>query len=281
MFYIISYSIQRPHNTTLVSSEPWRCHLKFWFTFSLWWLEAEAVQHRGYCINRGASSGEISHKLNAIHHIDSIDCTNHHDDPTIGSKNNCMQKSCFLINMRLFCSYNACTVSIWGIFNDVHESYVTLWRHKCCHDFWDPLTLQRNQQSVLISNVTVFVRITHPEVDNTSMLLDVPILFFPQLMHLSLWGSSNILGTNILALVMKIVSHPTVQVVVFCVKHHTQFADVLDQHNLNGTCIMLATLRQYLWDDLGCSCMLFWELVQEKATLCEPNHSTSHLSIKI
>ncbi|KAG2045581.1 hypothetical protein BDR06DRAFT_1015505 [Suillus hirtellus] len=127
--------------------------------------------------------------------------------------------------------------------------------------------------SCLTSNITAFDRITHLESDDTSMLLDVPMSSFPQLTHLSLWGSSNKSGTDISSLVTNILSHPTVQVVVFRVEHHQQFADVLDRHNLNDTRIVLATPRRYLWDDLGRSCMLFWELAQEKAALREPNHN--------
>lgn len=121
----------------------------------------------------------------------------------------------------------------------------------------------------------------HLEVDNPYMLHDIPIMSFPQLMHLSLWGSSYKPGTNISLLLVNILSHSAVEVVIFYIEYHKKFADLLDHHNLNSPHIMLATPRRYLWDDLGHSCMLFWELAEEKAKLCEPNHSMSLLSIKI
>lgn len=129
--------------------------------------------------------------------------------------------------------------------------------------------------SSLTSNVTLFAKITHLEVDDPHMLRDIQMASFPQLTHLSLWGSLIKPGLNIPLLVINILSHITLEVVIFRIEHHQQFADFLDRHELNDPRIVLATPRRYLWDDLGRSCMLFWELAEEKVKLCEPNHSTS------
>ncbi|KAG2045935.1 hypothetical protein BDR06DRAFT_977849 [Suillus hirtellus] len=127
--------------------------------------------------------------------------------------------------------------------------------------------------SSFTSNVTLFAKITHLEVDDPHMLRDISMASFPQLTHLSLWGSSIKPGLNIPLLVTNILSHITLEVVIFRIENHKQFADFLDRHELNDPRIVLATPRRYLWDDLGRSCMLFWELAEEKAKLREPNHN--------
>ncbi|KAG1790115.1 uncharacterized protein HD556DRAFT_1310898 [Suillus plorans] len=127
--------------------------------------------------------------------------------------------------------------------------------------------------SSLISNVTLFAKITHLEVDDPNMLRDVQMSCFPQLTHLSLWGSSYKSGTNIPSLVKNILANATLEVIIFRVEQHQQFADFLNIHELNDPRIVLATSRIYLWDDLGRSCMLFWELAEEKAKSPNPNHN--------
>jgi hypothetical protein len=137
----------------------------------------------------------------------------------------------------------------------------------------DPLT------SSSISNVTVFTKLTHLEIDDADMLRHLQMECFPQLTHLSLWGNLYHPGVNVLSLVNRLLSHPTLQVLIFRVDCHRKFATFLDRHGLHDPRIILAPARVYLWDSLGRACMLLWELAEEKTKLREPNHSQSISSI--
>ncbi|KAG1720975.1 uncharacterized protein EDB91DRAFT_1088616 [Suillus paluster] len=130
-----------------------------------------------------------------------------------------------------------------------------------------------------ISNVTFFAKLTHLEIDPSDMLQHADMACFPQLTHLSLWSSFHHPRDRIPSLVKRILCHPTLQVLIFRVTYHRNLAKFLDDNMLNDPRIVLAPPKVYLWDDLGRSSMLLWELAEERVASAEPNHSSSILSI--
>jgi hypothetical protein len=130
-----------------------------------------------------------------------------------------------------------------------------------------------------IPSVTVVMsRLTHLEIDDNRMLSSVDMKFLPRLTHLALVGTTYDPSDNLPSLVKRLLSHPTLQILIFCTNQHSEFSNFLDIHKLHDPRMILAPRRQYSWDDLGRASMLFWEIAEDVAKLREPNHSKSILS---
>ncbi|KAG1766502.1 hypothetical protein EV702DRAFT_1050670 [Suillus placidus] len=129
-----------------------------------------------------------------------------------------------------------------------------------------------------ITNSTIFAGLTHFETDDPDMLQCVDIAFFPPLTHLALQGLKFNPARKMQRIVNRLFQSPTLKVLIFCIKHHQQFAKVLYKLDIHDSRIVLAPHKSYCWDDLGCACMLLWDLADETAQLLEPNHSQSILA---
>jgi hypothetical protein len=130
-----------------------------------------------------------------------------------------------------------------------------------------------------ITSVTVIARLTHLEIDDNNMLSHLDMESLPRLTHLALWGTTYDPAGNLPSLVKRLLSHPTLQILIFRTNRHKQFVRFLELHKLSDPRIIIAPQQVYLWDDLGRASMLLWEIAEEKAKLREPNHSQSILSI--
>ncbi|KAG1825324.1 hypothetical protein DFJ58DRAFT_849574 [Suillus subalutaceus] len=125
--------------------------------------------------------------------------------------------------------------------------------------------------SSLISGVTFFAKLTHLEVDACRMLCDVDLKYLPQLTHLAIWN--EMMDDRAASLTKRLLSHPTLEVLIFRVDYHRDFVSFLDRHMLHDPRIVLVPSRVYAWDDLGRASMLLWELADEAVKLPEPNHN--------
>ncbi|KAG2108268.1 uncharacterized protein F5147DRAFT_652984 [Suillus discolor] len=88
--------------------------------------------------------------------------------------------------------------------------------------------------STSISNVTIFTKLTCLKIDDADMLQHLEMECFPQLTHPSLWGSLFHPGVNVPSLVNRLLSHPTLWVLIFCVDCHQHFATFLDYHRIHN-----------------------------------------------
>lgn len=129
------------------------------------------------------------------------------------------------------------------------------------------------------SVTSVMSRLTHLEIDDNRMLSSIDMKYLPRLTHLALVGTTWDPQDNLPSLVKRLLSHPTLLILIFCTSEHGKFAKFLDIHKLHDPRMILAPKKHYLWDDLGRASMLFWEIAEETAKLREPNHSKSILSI--
>jgi hypothetical protein len=129
--------------------------------------------------------------------------------------------------------------------------------------------------SALISDITVFAKLTHLEVDICRMFQNVDLQYVPQLTHIAMFHTKNIPISQAPSLIRRLLDHAPLQVLIIRVVYHREFADFLDSHGLHDRRIVVATSKLYMWDDLGRASMLLWEVAEALVKLPEPNHSTS------
>ncbi|KAG2148753.1 uncharacterized protein EDB93DRAFT_1103795 [Suillus bovinus] len=79
-------------------------------------------------------------------------------------------------------------------------------------------------------------------------------------------------GSKVVKLTNYILTHPTLQVLLFHIKSHRSFSYYLKEGNIIDPRIVIAPMDFCKWDDLGRGHMLLWELAEAKVKLRDPNH---------
>jgi hypothetical protein len=130
-----------------------------------------------------------------------------------------------------------------------------------------------------ITSITFIARLTHLDIDDEDMLSHLDLESLPQLTHLALWGTLYNPNANVPSLVKRLLSHPTLQTLIFRTRVHKEIVDYLDLHKINDPRIIIAPEQVFTWDDLGRASMLLWEIADGRAKVREPNHSQSIMSI--
>lgn len=127
--------------------------------------------------------------------------------------------------------------------------------------------------ATIMSTFNVFATLTHLETDDLHMFLSFDIECLPRLTHLALWIAGLIPGSKVVKLTNYILTHPTLQVLLFHIKSHRSFSYYLKEGNIIDPRIVIAPMDFCKWDDLGRGHMLLWELAEAKVKLRDPNHS--------
>ncbi|KAG2121476.1 hypothetical protein DEU56DRAFT_760651 [Suillus clintonianus] len=123
-----------------------------------------------------------------------------------------------------------------------------------------------------VTNSTVFAGLTHFETDDIDAVHRIQTSYFPRLTHLVLNAIPCSSAYWMRMAVERVLRHPPLQVLVFRVRSHRQFAKSLVKLDINDPRIVLAPPIVCGWDDLGRACMLFWDIIDETAQLSQPNH---------
>lgn len=129
--------------------------------------------------------------------------------------------------------------------------------------------------SSLISDVTLFAKITHLEVDVCRMYEDLDLQDIPQLTHVAMTSSLDTPREQSPSLIRRLLDHAPLEVLIIRVGNHHDYVAFLDRHALHDRRIVVATTKLYMWESLGRAAMLLWELAEGLVKLPKPNHGMS------
>jgi hypothetical protein len=131
--------------------------------------------------------------------------------------------------------------------------------------------------SSLITDTTLFGKLTHLEIDICRLFEDLDLQYVPQLTHIAMSCTISPPEKKAPSLIRRLLDHGQLQVLIIRVHYHRAFAEFLNQHALHDRRIVVATTKVYMWDDLGRAAMLLWDVADSLVMLPEPNHSASML----
>lgn len=129
--------------------------------------------------------------------------------------------------------------------------------------------------STLISDVTLFAKVTHLEFDVCRMFEDLDLQDVPQLTHVAMSSSLDTLTEQSPSLIRRLLDHAPLEVLIIRADIHRDLVAFLERHALHDRRIVVAPSKLYNWDSLGRAAMLLWEVAEALVKLPKPNHGTS------
>lgn len=100
--------------------------------------------------------------------------------------------------------------------------------------------------SSLISNITLFTKLTHLEVDVCCMFEDLDIQYVPQLTHVTMISTLSTPNKKSPLLIRWLLDHALLEVLIICVDYHYNFVAFLDCHAIYDHRIVVTITNLYI-----------------------------------